>query len=147
MSILVITARVGVCNRQHCNQLPCGTHQLLPPWVAGCCWRDIQKQATIKIIKQKLMWSFEWRKVVKDGQEIQLENYLFYINRLWATWCTGRCHWPWQEAWTRWSLRSLHSQTILWFHQHKKIHSVKQSPSLNILEVFFHLSHLLTFLN
>lgn len=32
---------------------------------------------------------------------------------LWATWSSWRYQSPWQEGWTRWSLKSLSTQTIL----------------------------------
>ena len=34
---------------------------------------------------------------------------------LWAPWAGGRCPCSWQGGRTRWSLRSLPTQTILWF--------------------------------
>lgn len=38
--------------------------------------------------------------------------------RLWATWFSGKCPCPWQGVETRWPLRSLPTQTILWFCEH-----------------------------
>ena len=35
---------------------------------------------------------------------------------LWATWSSGRCPCPWQGVGTRWYLRALPTQTILWFY-------------------------------
>ena len=35
---------------------------------------------------------------------------------LWASWSSGRCPCPWQGVGTRWSLRSLLTQTILWVY-------------------------------
>ena len=35
---------------------------------------------------------------------------------LWATWSSGRCPCPWQGLGTRWSLKSLPTQPILWFY-------------------------------
>jgi len=47
----------------------------------------------------------------KDSQYMNFKARL----ELWATWSSGRCPCSWQGVGTRWSLRSLPTQTILWF--------------------------------
>lgn len=38
------------------------------------------------------------------------------LDGLWATWCSGGCHWPQQGVGTRWCWRFLLTQTILCFY-------------------------------
>ena len=55
---------------------------------------------------------------------------------LWATWSSGRCPCPQQGVGTRWSLRFLPTQTILWFYENP-------ADCINVVLMFFTLYHLL----
>jgi len=56
---------------------------------------------------------------------------------LWATWSSARCPWWWQGVGTRWSSRSLPTQTILWFYKRFKSHQQdgKTNPTCLFLRI------------
>ena len=60
---------------------------------------------------------------------------------LWATWSGGRCPCSWQGGGTRWSLRSLPTQTILWFYDLLVFTAVLNLGCRSLLSVLPHHIH------